>query len=84
MSGDFAAGYELGHHSGYEVGYAAAEADIAEAWSAEVHRIRALAQPDDYMARVAAALSITGGEAMDPAGSMGERSACQQAADHRR
>ena len=55
MNEDFAAGYELGYHSGHEVGYAAAEADMAEAWAAEVHRIRALAQPDDFMRRVAAA-----------------------------
>lgn len=52
---DFAAGYLLGYESGYDVGVAAAEAEMAEAWMAEVHRIRALGRPDDYMARVRAA-----------------------------
>jgi len=52
---DFTAGYRLGYWSGYEVGVATAEAEMAEAWMAVVHRIRALAKPDDYMTRVAAA-----------------------------
>jgi hypothetical protein len=52
---DFAAGYRLGYESGYDVGFGAAEEEMAEAWTAEVHRIRALAEPDDYMARVRAA-----------------------------
>ncbi len=52
---DFADGYRMGWHAGYDAGIAIAEAEMAEAWMAEVHRIRALARPDDYMARVRAA-----------------------------
>jgi hypothetical protein len=48
--------FEMGWHAGYDAGIAAAERDMAEAWMAEVHRVRALARPhDDYMARVHAA-----------------------------
>jgi hypothetical protein len=52
---DFAAGYRMGYESGFDVGYGRAEVEMADAWMAEVHRIRALANPDDYMSRVAAA-----------------------------
>lgn len=51
---DFAAGYRMGYEAGHDVGYGAAEFDMAEAWSVEVHRTRALGKPDDYLARVRA------------------------------
>lgn len=47
--------FTMGWHAGYDAGAAAAEAEMAEAWMAEIHRIRALAKPDDHMARVRAA-----------------------------
>lgn len=48
--------FTMGWHAGYDAGVAAAEKEMAEAWMAEVHRIRALAKPhDDYMGRVLAA-----------------------------
>ena len=48
--------FTMGWHAGYDAGIAAAEAEMAEAWMAEVHRIRTLAKPhDDYMGRVLAA-----------------------------
>jgi hypothetical protein len=53
---DFAAGYRMGYETGYDLGVATAEQDMAEAWMAEVQRIRALADPyDDWPARVRAA-----------------------------
>lgn len=47
--------FTIGWHAGYDAGIVAAEKDMATAWMAEVHRIRALARPDDWMARVQAA-----------------------------
>lgn len=45
--------FTMGWHAGYDAGAAAAEAEMAEAWMAEIHRIRALANPrDDWQARV--------------------------------
>lgn len=48
--------FTMGWHAGHDAGVADAEKDMAEAWMAEVHRIRALANPHDpWLARVAAA-----------------------------
>lgn len=48
--------FTMGWHAGHQSGVADAEADMAEAWMAEVHRIRALANPHDpWLARVTAA-----------------------------
>ena len=52
---EFTAGYQLGYLTGEEVGYGAAEHDMAEAWSVEAAKVRLLAAPDNPGTRVAAA-----------------------------
>ena len=52
---EFTAGYQLGYLTGEEVGYGAAESDMAAAWSGAAAKVRQLATADNPGARVAAA-----------------------------